>query len=310
MTSSFLVSVIIPAYNRSHLTVRTVESVLRQTYGHVEIIVVDDGSTDNTPQAMKPYESRVRYIRKPNGGASSARNAGIREARGEYIAFLDCDDLYLPEKIALCMQYLQNDPRHGFVHTAAYFVDDEDKVVGRYSHPRSLRAATPGRLITGNFICNSTVVARRDVLERAGFFDESMFIPADWDMWLKLSEIVPGGHLDIFLTMYRITVNYTFNRLDQARREEEIVVRNFFARNPKALPWSKAAAFSNLHLRFAQAYFLKGEGGKVRHEWVSALARNAFNLKAWVFLALSVCAPVFLRGFLSKKILRGAANAV
>lgn len=88
------VSVIIPAYNKADLTVKTVQSVLSQTYVNIEIIVVDDGSTDNTREKLSVYATKIKYFYKNNGGACSARNAGIRLANGRYIAFIDCDDLY------------------------------------------------------------------------------------------------------------------------------------------------------------------------------------------------------------------------
>src|ERR1051325_3457562 len=91
------VSVIIPAYNKAEYTRRTVESVLAQTYPNIEIIVVDDGSKDQTSQVMAEYGDRITYIQKSNGGACSARNEGIRHAKGEFLTLLDCDDLYGPE---------------------------------------------------------------------------------------------------------------------------------------------------------------------------------------------------------------------
>ncbi len=300
-----LVSVIIPAYNRIHLTVRTVDSVLRQTHKNLDIIVVDDGSTDNTPQAMDAYYGQVRYYRKPNGGACSARNVGIREARGEYVAFLDCDDLYLPDKLALSVRFLQANAQYGFVHTAAHFIDDKDKVVGQYSHVRSRRdAATPSRLILGNFVCNSTVVVRREILAQAGLFDETIFTPADWDMWLRLAAVAPGGYLDVPLTMYRVTGNYTFNRLEQARREEEIVLHNYFLRNPRAVLWQRGAAFSNLNLRFAQCHFLKGDFYDARTCLWKAWLSNPHNWKIHAMSLAWVLAPRTLKRKLHSRIIR------
>ena len=93
------VSVVIPTYNSSQFIVETLESVFAQTYKDYEIIVVDDGSTDNTKEVLQPYTSRIKYIYKENGGPASARNVGIKSAQGEYIAFLDSDDRWLPEKL-------------------------------------------------------------------------------------------------------------------------------------------------------------------------------------------------------------------
>src|SRR3989338_243061 len=132
-----LVSIIIAAYNKAEFTCRAIDSVLNQTYPHIEIIVVDDGSTDDTRQRVSAYGDKVRYFYKENGGACSARNYGIRLAQGEYIALMDCDDMYEASKIELSVDYLRTHPEVGFVHTAAYFVDEEGWVVGKYSHRKS-----------------------------------------------------------------------------------------------------------------------------------------------------------------------------
>src|SRR5437016_5344550 len=121
------VSVIIPAYNKAEYTRRTVESVLAQTYPNVEIIVVDDGSKDETSNVMAEYGSRINYILKVNGGACSARNEGIRRATGEYVTFLDCDDLFYPEKLQKCVLHLEENSQFGFVYTAVHFIDEHDK---------------------------------------------------------------------------------------------------------------------------------------------------------------------------------------
>lgn len=119
------VSVIIPAYNMAWYTLETVESVLKQTFRDYEIIVVDDGSADNTKDLLHPYiESyRITYIYKENGGASSARNVWIRASQGEYVALLDCDDLWLPEKLEFCVNVLDNKPEVGLVYTFFYRID-------------------------------------------------------------------------------------------------------------------------------------------------------------------------------------------
>jgi glycosyltransferase involved in cell wall biosynthesis len=298
------VSVVIPAYNKAELTRRTVDSVLRQTYPNLEIIVVDDGSKDDTRQAMLSYGNKIIYLHKSNGGACSARNEGIRNASGEYIAFLDCDDLYLPDKIELCVRYLDHHPVVGFVHTSAYFIDGKDKVLSRYSHPRSLRHddATK-RLILKNFICNSTVVARKECIDKAGYFDESIFVPADWDMWLRMSETAEVGYIDSPLTMYRVTDNYTFNKLDEAQKEELIVIEKFFARNPQ-LASLRAMAMSCWSLRFAQCRLLKNDLDQFRSLIFSALRIAPLNFMALLQAFYFLVAPTHYKNQLHKKIIR------
>lgn len=190
------VSVIIPAYNKADYTVKAVESVLNQDYGNVECIVIDDGSTDDTWDKLFPFDTKIRYIYKNNGGVSSARNKGIVHSTGEYIAFLDCDDMYLPNKISKSMENV-NSGSFEFIHTAAYLIDKNDKPIKVYKPAKT-------NLLFRNFICNSTPVMRKDVFDEVGLFDEDLFICADWDMWLRINEKYAMYYFNEPLTYYRV----------------------------------------------------------------------------------------------------------
>ncbi len=300
-----LVSVIIPAYNKADYTCRAVDSVLRQTYPHLELIVVDDGSTDNTQERLKTYGNRIQYIYKSNGGACSARNAGIGRAKGEYIALLDCDDMYLPNKIELSVGHLQRHPDAGFVHTKAYLIDREDQTVSVYERPENRSQGwIAARLIFGNFICNSTAVIRRSCLDRVGLFDETIFTPADWDMWLRLAEQFQAVFIDIPLTQYRITDNYIFNKLELAEREEAVTIDKYFQRNPSQSRVLKNKVLSHWHLRFALCYVVKENNPRVHEELKQALAFDPWNVKAWAVYILNTVARASLKSALQRKILR------
>jgi glycosyltransferase involved in cell wall biosynthesis len=299
-----LVSIIIPAYNKADLTLRTVDSVLRQTYHPLEVLVVDDGSRDDTRHRLQGCHG-IRYFYKENGGACSARNYGIRQSRGEFLGFLDCDDLYHEDKVAESVAFLLANPDTGFVHTAASFIDREDHVVGGYSHPQSRKGGdVTQRLILGNFICNSTVIVRRNILDTAGPFDESIFMPADWDLWLRLSEKAPVGYLDIPLSQYRVTDNYIFNRLDKSLEEELIVLEKFCVRHPRLNPFFKRRIFSSLYLRHAQAYLLRDNIQKFYRAWRQAIRHSPLNAKAFVLYGCYLIAENKLKSLLRKKILR------
>ena len=303
------VSVIIPAYNKADYTALAIDSVLGQTYPDIEIIVVDDGSTDKTRERLAAYGQKIRYIYKENGGACSARNIGIREARGEYIALLDCDDLYAANKIELGVEYFQRHPGIGFIHTAAHFIDREGRTVGYYSHPKSRRQGSiAGQLILGNHICNSTVMVRRSCFEKVGLFDESIFTPADWDMWLRLAEHFQAGYINMPLTRYRVSDNYILNKLDLARQEEEKVVENYFKRHPQASAIERRRVLSFLHLRFAECYLIKDNPLRLKEEFKTAVDLYPWNLKTWALLVLYGCARPLLRNVLTKKILRNGSK--
>jgi glycosyltransferase involved in cell wall biosynthesis len=119
------VSVIIPTYNRAGYVVEAIESVLAQTYKNIEIVVIDDGSTDDTPEMLKPYKEKIKYIYTENGGPARARNIGMKEAAGEYIAFLDSDDLYYPFKTEIQVAFLQKNPDVALVCSELSAINDE-----------------------------------------------------------------------------------------------------------------------------------------------------------------------------------------
>ncbi|MBC7360387.1 MAG: glycosyltransferase family 2 protein [Desulfacinum sp.] len=193
-----LVSVVIPAYNAAWCVERAIRSVLGQDYPHVEIIVVDDGSTDETPRILGRYENQVRVIRKENGGLSSARNAGIAAARGDYVAFLDADDFWFPQKLSRQMSLMAADPALGFSSTAAIVVTEGGTPLSVWRCPEegpclttvifSRLSAVPGS--------GSGVVVQRRLFDRVGLFDERLRSVEDVDMWLRLSSVTAYACLD------------------------------------------------------------------------------------------------------------------
>jgi glycosyltransferase involved in cell wall biosynthesis len=182
------VSVVIPTYNSAVMVKEAIESVLSQTYSNFEISVVDDGSTDDTEKVVRQFGDRVRYFKQANQGVSAARNAGIKQARSEYIAFLDSDDLWLPEKLAEEVPLLDTDPKVGLVYCDWAVVCGES--VLQSSYLKDLPAASGyifDELIQSGFILTSGVVVRRACLEDVGDFDTSLSIAQDYDLWLRIS---------------------------------------------------------------------------------------------------------------------------
>ena len=280
------VSVVIPAYNAADLTVKTVESVLEQTYANIEVIVVDDGSTDNTGERLQPYAGRIKYIYKENGGACSARNLGIRMAEGDYIGFLDCDDIYLPGKIERSVDYLERRPDFGFVHTPVRFIDEEDVPLRVYALPEGRRTGRIAkRLLSRNFICNSTILARRSCFGEAGFFDEKLFTHADWDMWLRLAERYKVGYINSPLTLYRRSTNYILRHLEQSKREGLAVLEKAFRRDPGLKPYLKNRLVSNVCFRNAVGYLRINDPVRAKEELILSIRKNMFNPGALLLLA-------------------------
>jgi glycosyltransferase involved in cell wall biosynthesis len=190
------VSIIIPTYNRAGLLRQAIESVLAQTYRDFETVVADDGSTDDTAQVIAGYGRAVTHVPLPHLGQPAAtRNSGLRVAQGEYIAFLDSDDLFLPDKLARQVPALEADPTIGMVYSnGLYFRHDPKQPTG---HVQDGLPTPSGQifadLLRGNMLAPPVVLIRRSCLERVGPFDERPDFRAveDFDLWLRVAAGFP-----------------------------------------------------------------------------------------------------------------------
>jgi glycosyltransferase involved in cell wall biosynthesis len=182
------ISVVIPTYNRGHLVGEAVASVLAQTVPLLEVIVVDDGSTDDTFDRLRPYMPQIIYCRQENQGVSAARNLGIREAHGEFIAFLDSDDVWHPRKLELQLQVFGEQPDLGLLGTGAmeWPVRSFPEIA---EDPRGhLTFVTWSQLAVRNRLGTSSVMIRSDLVRRVGGFDPVLKGPEDRDLWLRLAD--------------------------------------------------------------------------------------------------------------------------
>ncbi len=198
-TAQPTVSVVVPAYNPGPYLRLALDSVAAQTYPHWEAIVVDDGSTEDLGW-VDDVDPRIRRVRQDNGGLSAARNTGVRESTGELIAFLDADDLWLPDKLARQVDAF-NDPTLALVSTGFTIVDDEGAHV---SAGFTGYADSYEELLQGNGICASTVVVRRSVLDEVGGFDTTLAQCEDWDLWLRVARGHRVAKLTDKLAEYRV----------------------------------------------------------------------------------------------------------
>lgn len=187
------VSVIIPTYNNCHYITKAIESVLNQTYKDFEIIVVDDGSDDNTSSLISKYGRKLKYFYQCNSGAASARNKGINESKGEYISFLDSDDYFYEDNLLKKIAFLERNLGIGLVFSDWNYVDE----IGNYLNKGSLHFHYAQKKLSGlifgellykrNFIATPTVIIRRYVLEDIGLFDPTIPSQEEYDLWLRIS---------------------------------------------------------------------------------------------------------------------------
>ncbi len=233
-----LVSIIVPVYNAEESLRQAIDSVLGQTYPHIEVVVVDDGSCDGSSEICLAYGDRIRCLTQANQGASVARNHGIRVARGDYIGFLDSDDCYLPDKVDKLVGLFEKYPEAGAV-TGAFI---EKTAGGARVTPEAGRVLEDGAEhgLINYFKCEyqgcwvvhtNTILVRRAVLEEVGGFDENMCFGEDVDLWSRIAGRYPVAYLDEPLAVYDRTNDrslcYSASVLDHGvdflygRREEK-----------------------------------------------------------------------------------------
>lgn len=209
------VSVIMPAYDAAATIESAVASVRRQTMGDFELLVVDDGSTDETAAVLAGIaEPRLRVLRQPNRGPAAARNRALAEARGEFVAFIDADDLWVPEKLAWQMEALAAAPRAAVAYGWADVVDAD--LAHAYSDRRIRRDGDVyADLLLGNFIFSgSNTMIRRAVLDRVGGFDEAMRAVEDWELHVRIAVSDPFVCVPRVLLRYRLTDDSLSARID------------------------------------------------------------------------------------------------
>ena len=197
------VSVVIPTYNAARYVEAAVDSVLGQTFRDVEVVVVDDGSTDGTGAVLSRYKDAIRYLRQGNGGVSSARNRGIQESGGRYVAFLDADDTWLPEKLDRQIDALESSSLHRACYSAHTICTE---ALAPLAVERSVRygSTLEDLLLRGNVVGTpSSVLCDRSLFAISGSFDLSLSQCADWDMWVRLATITEFLYLDEPLVTYR-----------------------------------------------------------------------------------------------------------
>jgi glycosyltransferase involved in cell wall biosynthesis len=273
-----LVSAIIPTYNYGRFVVDAVESALGQTYRHVEVLVVDDGSTDDTRERLAPFGDRIRYIYQENQGLSAARNTGIGVAKGHYIGLLDSDDVWGPRKIEVQIDYLQKHPEVALLAT-------EDLADRRAGWPE----AEPGRdfpvqrlpledLVLRSRFSPSSAVIRKEVFAAVGLFDTGLKSAEDRDMWLRIACRFPVAKVKAALTWYRYhggNMSYAAGRMEE--NEVKVLQKAFRTLSPLQNRW----AFRQQALSYAA--WIAGFRYEDAGSRLQAVARMSRSFLLWPF---------------------------
>lgn len=198
------VSVVIPVYNSSKYILSAIDSVFSQDYKNHEIIVVDDGSTDDTCSVIESkYLGKVNIIKIKNSGVSVARNIGINLSNGYYIAFLDSDDLWESSKLAKQVKAIEEDKENGVSYTSRFIIKNENIITSE--ERKSWSGFVLNKILIRNFICLSSVLIKKECFLKCGFFDETLKVSEDYDLWIRVSNRYKFVYLDERLVYYRVT---------------------------------------------------------------------------------------------------------
>jgi glycosyltransferase involved in cell wall biosynthesis len=249
-----LVSVIIPNYNYAKYLREAIDSVLAQTYRNIEIIVVDDGSKDDSKKILESYGEKITAIFQANQGVSAARNNGVAASKGEYVAFLDADDIWLARKIELQIEKFVNDKTLGLVHVGVEDIDAQGKVIG--THLNGLTGEVSHELLRFKLSVilggGSGIMIPRKILDEIGGFDLRLSTSADWDFFYRISSRYQIGFIDDLLLKYRIHVSNMHGNVEQMEREMMLSFEKAFTGETSV---NHRECYGNLHKVLAGSYF-------------------------------------------------------
>lgn len=252
------VSVIIPNYNYAKYIARTIDSVLAQTYKNLEIIVIDDGSKDNSLEILEGYGEQLKIIRQQNQGVSMARNNGAASASGEYVAFLDADDIWLPAKLEKQMKRFFDDAEVGFVNCAMTLIDPNDQPCGEMNEGIEGYVAKEFLYFEKGVVvgAGSTGVVARKVFEELGGFDKRLSTAADWDFCYRLATKYKIAFVREPLVLYRVHNSNMHSNIKLMEHDMMLGFEKAFAEKTEA---DRRVCYGNLHKTLAGSYFYAGQ---------------------------------------------------
>ena len=308
-----LVSVIVPTYNCAAFVAEALDSALAQDHPAVEVVVVNDGSTDDTMAVLARYGDRIRVIDQKNAGPPAARNAGLVAARGEFIAFLDADDVWWPDKLSAQLALLRARPEVGTVITGWQVWSPAAD--GRFHHPEPLRARPAdawqdlawcdwmyNRLLFDCELLTTTVMMRRTVVEAIGAFDPTLWNGDDYDYWLRASRVAQIAKLRMNGALYRV-VPASVSRSPKPRNFEYEVIDRALKRWGRTGPDGRETPEPEMRRRLDQlvhahawTHLKRGDPAIALSSFVGLLRRDPMRLRIWSQMILALGSVIIERG--------------
>lgn len=283
------VSVVIPAYNAIAYLPETIESVLKQTFTDFEVLIVNDGSSDNIVEwAAGVKDSRVRLISQANQGVSAARNTGIAQAQGEYIAFLDADDLWEPTKLEKQVCRLDDNPAIGLVYTWTALIDPAGKLTGTvfcYEAEGNVWET----ILVHDIVCNgSSAMVRRSCFEVAGVFDPNLSSAADFDMWTRIAAHYPFAVVKELLVHYRKAPNTMSKNRQKMIQDFRLTLEKRYQSVPLEFLYLRNRAYGHMYRWQAWLSIYEGDYKSATHFHRQAFLHNPLLLFSKNFMHLSL----------------------
>ena len=297
-----MISVIIPTYNRAEYLKQAIGSVLNQTLKDFEIIVVDDASTDNTKETVLGCGDRVSYIYQDDKERAAARNKGISVAKGEYVAFLDSDDMWMPEHLEKCFDSIEKNKELGLVYSGSYMVDEAGKIISKMkavSLKGDMLKYIVSKFSSGG--CNaSSCMVRKDIFDKAGYFDEDRSLSGseDWDMWVRIASVTKFLFTKEFTVKVRSHDKQTSINADKMATSM-IKVLDIVYQNKNILPAIeslKRESYSSLYTIIAINYYALGFMSMAR-----GYLKKAIRVYPLAFFTNKYILYTLLRSFLGFK---------
>ena len=284
------VSVIIPTYNQAKFIDKAIESVLQQTYQDFEIIIINDGSKDNTEEIVKNYSDfRIRYIcHKKNLGLSEARNTGIRASRGKYIALLDSDDEFLPEKLDMQVELLRNEPSDvGVVCAWSFNIDKNGHYISKRYLPRKGGYIFED-LLSANYMSVPALLIRRECFEKVGLFDSSLNGQEDWDMWIRIAKYYKFSLIKTLLAKRRIHPNRISYDLERKNVTANRIIKKYMGELKV-----RQSIHSSHYLYIGFRFCRMGKTRDGRRYLLKAILLYPFCIKCYMYMIGSLFGPKF-----------------
>lgn len=304
MTSAPTISVLMPVYNAERYIAEAVESILAQTFGDFEFLIVDDGSTDRSPKLLHRYaqkDPRIQLISRPNTGYVRALNEMLARSRGEFIARMDADDIALPNRFALQVAFLRQNPEVVCVGGAQDFIDEAGRVLFHYAEVEQDREIQQKALSGTTPINHPSAMMRRAALIQVGGYDESLCPAEDLDLWLKLGEIGKLANLPETVLKYRQHANSVSERKQSEQNHQKRIAcehawqrRGIEGQFRATKPWRPTDRVSRYEdiLRYGWQFFNTGQRWAAIAYGIRSIQAFPLASPGWILLACALIKPL------------------